>query len=90
MFGKYDEISAPSEKKRRDYDIDWENIFAMFCLLGISYFAMEQAQALPPVVNTIAGGFIGYLTRARQQVQSIVVPQPVAPITPTPTSPTTK
>lgn len=69
---------AFSKKKSKNNittnSIDWENIFAMGCLVVISYMAINKSGDLPPVVNTIAGGFIGYLTRARQQVQTFAYP----------------
>jgi len=75
MLSKFKQV--PGENNRNPQDIDWENIFAMGCLVMISWMAMDQADKLPPVINTIAGGFIGYLTRARQQVQSVMIPQPI-------------
>ena len=53
--------------KLPDTEIDFENIFCMFCLGWIATWAMliaDTSTVIPPVVNTIAGGFIGYMTKA--------------------------
>ena len=68
------DILKKKEKNQVDTFVDWENIFAMGCLVMISWMATSQADNLPSVINTIAGGFIGYLTRARQQMQTVVLP----------------
>ena len=44
--------------------IDIENIVALLRLTIICVVAMNKAGALPPVVNTIVGGIIGYMTRS--------------------------
>ena len=52
-------------------ETDWENIVAMICLSFICWYAMKISvshQEIPRVVDTIAGGFIGYLTRSAKQL----------------------
>ena len=44
--------------------IDVENVFAILCLTVIAITAMVQSGTLPPVVNTVVGGIIGYLARS--------------------------
>jgi len=44
--------------------LDIENIVAILALTVIAIVAMQGAEELPPVVNTIVGGIIGYLTRS--------------------------
>ena len=44
--------------------IDAENIVAVICLTIICVVAMNKSGNMPPVVNTIVGGIIGYMTRS--------------------------
>ena len=54
-----------------ELETDWENVFAMLLLAAICLYSMHLAKTVdgyvvPRVVDTITGGFIGYIVKSQK------------------------